>query len=140
MIKFNYTTEFVLQNEKLINKLIDFVSSKEGVTISKLLYNFVSKTKITEINKTHLSHNYSTDVITFDYSDGNKIVAEAFLCPEEILLNAESFSQSLEDEVVRVVVHALLHLCGYDDKTKAGSAEMRAKEDFYINEYHTCFK
>ena len=140
MIKFNYTTEFVLQNEKLINKLIDFVSSKEGVTISKLLYNFVSKTKITEINKTHLSHNYSTDVITFDYSDGNKIVAEVFLCPEEILLNAESFSQSLEDEMVRVVVHVLLHLCGYDDKTKAGSAEMRAKEDFYINEYHTCFK
>lgn len=140
MIKFNYTTEFVLQNEKLIHKLIDFVSSNEGVTISKLLYNFVSKTKITEINKTHLSHSYSTDVITFDYSDGNKIVAEAFLCPEEILLNAESFSQALEDETVRVVVHALLHLCGYDDKTKAGSAEMRAKEDFYINEYHTCFK
>ena len=140
MIKFNYTTEFVLQNEKLINKLIDFVSSKEGVTISKLLYNFVSKTKITEINKTHLSHNYSTDVITFDYSDGNTIVAEAFLCPEEILLNAESFSQSIEDEMVRVIVHALLHLCGYDDKTNAGSAKMRAKEDFYINEYHTCFK
>ena len=100
----------------------------------------MSKTKITEINKTHLSHNYSTDVITFDYSDSNTIVAEAFVCPEEILLNAESFSQSVEDETVRVVIHALLHLCGYDDKTKTGSNEMRAKEDFYINEYHTCFK
>ena len=140
MIKFNYTTGFVLQNEKSINKLMVFLSSKEDVTISKLLYHFVSKTKITEINKTHLSHNYSTDVITFDYSNGNTIIAEAFICPEEVLSNAEHFSQSLEDEVVRVVVHALLHLCGYDDKTKAGSAEMRAKEDFYINEYHTCFK
>ena len=140
MIKFNYTTGFVLQNEKPVNKLIAFLSSKEDVPISKLLYHFVSKTKITEINKTHLSHNYSTDVITFNYSDGNTIVAEAFLCPEEILLNAESFSQSIEDEMVRVIVHALLHLCGYDDKTNAGSAEMRAKEDFYINEYHTCFK
>ena len=140
MIKFNYTTEFVLQNEKSINKLIVFLSSKEDVTISKLLYHFVSKTKITEINKTHLSHNYSTDVITFDYSDGNTIIAEAFICPEEVLSNAEHFSQSVEDEVVRVLVHAVLHLCGHNDKTKAGSAEMRTKEDFYINEYHTCFK
>ena len=140
MIKFNYTTDFVLQNEKSIDKLIVFFSGKEDVTISKLIYHFVSKTKITEINKTHLSHNYSTDVITFDYSDSNPIVAEAFVCPEEILLNAESFSQSVEDETVRVVIHALLHLCGYDDKTKTGSNEMRAKEDFYINEYHTCFK
>ena len=79
MIKFNYTTGFVLQNEKPINKLMFFLSIKEGVTISKLLYHFVSKTKITEINKTHLSHNYSTDVITFDYSDDNTIIAEAFI-------------------------------------------------------------
>ena len=140
MIKFNYTTGFVLQNEKSINKLMFFLSSKEDVTISKLLYHFVSKTKITEINKTHLSHNYSTDVITFDYSDGNTIIAEAFICPEEVLSNAEHFSQIAEDETVRVLVHAVLHLCGYDDKTKAGAAEMRTKEDFYINEYHTCFK
>ena len=140
MIKFNYTTGFVLQNEKSINKLMIFLSRKEDVTISKLHYHFVSKTKITEINKTHLSHNYSTDVITFDYSDGNTIIAEAFICPEEVLSNAEHFSQSVEDEVVRVLVHAVLHLCGHNDKTKAGSAEMRAKEDFYINEYHTCFK
>ena len=140
MIKFNYTTGFVLQNEKPINKLMVFLSIKEGVTISKLLYHFVSKTKITEINKTHLSHNYSTDVITFDYSDDNTIIAEAFICPEEVMSNAERFSQSIEDEVVRVLVHAALHLCGHNDKTKAGSAEMRTKEDFYINEYHTCFK
>ena len=140
MIKFNYTTDFVLQNEKLINKFIVFISSKEGVTIFKLLYIFVSITTITYFINTHLSHNHSTDVITFDYSDGNTIIAEAFICPEEVLSNAEHFSQSVEDEVVRVLVHAVLHLCGHNDKTKAGSAEMRTKEDFYINEYHTCFK
>tara|TARA_X000001036_G_scaffold139065_1_gene131820 strand:+ start:1286 stop:1708 length:423 start_codon:yes stop_codon:yes gene_type:complete len=140
MIKFNFATDFVLQNERTINRLLVFISSKEDRTISKLHYHFVSKSKIIEINKSHLSHDYSTDVITFDYSDANTIIAEAFICPEETLINAEVFYQSIEDEMLRVVIHALLHLCGYDDKTKLGSSEMRAKEDFYINEYHTSFK
>ena len=135
MIKFNYTTGFVLQNEKPINKLIAFLSSKEGVPISKLLYHFVSKTKITEINKTHLSHNYSTDVITFDYCEGNSVSGDIFISIERVKENSEVFKVDFLTELNRVMVHGLLHLLGYKDKTERESNLMRKKENYYLSKY-----
>ena len=71
-------------------------------------------------------------MITFDYSDDKTISAEAFVCPEEVLKNAKIYSQLPENEVVRVLLHAVLHVLGYDDKSKESRQEMRKQEDHFL--------
>jgi probable rRNA maturation factor len=108
------------------------LATGEGVRIKKLHYSFVSREIIQEINQEHLSHDYETDVITFDYSEGNIIVGEVFLCPSVILENSKSLAVSFEEELLRVVLHGLLHLIGYDDQTPDQISAMREKEDEYV--------
>ena len=112
MIDFIHTTPFVLKNTDEIRKLLLHVSVQEGYTLSQFYYHFVSAEEITRINKKHLSHDYVTDVITFDYSTDKELKAEAYICPEEVKSNAKKYSQTVENEMVRVLVHALLHVCG----------------------------
>jgi rRNA maturation RNase YbeY len=140
MIDFIYTTPFVLRNTEEIRKLLLHVSVQEGYTLSQFYFHFVSAEEITRINKNHLSHDYATDVITFDYSRDKELKAEAYVCPQEVKSNAKKYSQALENEMVRVLVHSLLHICGYDDKTDESKLKMRNKEDLYIKIYQTSFK
>jgi rRNA maturation RNase YbeY len=116
------------------------VSVQEGYTLSQFYFHFVSAEEITRINKNHLSHDYATDVITFDYSRDKELKAEAYICPQEVKSNAKKYSQTFENEMVRVLVHALLHVCGHDDKADESKLKMRNKEDLYIKIYQTSFK
>lgn len=140
MIDFIHTTPFVLRNREEIRKLLLRVSVQEGYTLSQFYFHFVSAEEITRINKNHLSHDYATDVITFDYSRDKELKAEAYICPQEVKSNAKKYSQTFENELVRVLVHALLHVCGYDDKADESKLKMRNKEDLYIKIYQTSFK
>ena len=140
MIDFIYTTPFVLRYTEEIRKLLLHVSVQEGYTLTQFYFHFVSAEEITRINKNHLSHDYATDVITFDYTRDKELKAEAYVCPQEVKSNAKKYSQALENEMVRVLVHALLHICGYDDKTDESKLKMRNKEDLYIKIYQTSFK
>ena len=140
MIDFIHTTPFVLKNIEQIRKLLLHVSVQEGYTLSQFCFHFVSAEEITRINKNHLSHDYATDVITFDYSTDKELKAEAYICPEEVKSNAKKYSQTIENEMVRVLVHALLHVCGHDDKADESKLKMRNKEDLYIKIYQTSFK
>ena len=140
MIDFIYTTPFVLKNTEEIRKLLLHISVQEGYTLSQFYFHFVSAEEITRINKNHLSHDYATDVITFDYSTDKELKAEAYICPEEVQSNAKKYSQTTENETVRVLVHALLHVCGHDDKADESKLKMRKKEDLYIKVYQTSFK
>jgi len=140
MIDFIQTTPFVLRNTEEIRKLLLHVSVQEGYTLSQFYFHFVSAEEITRINKNHLSHDYATDVITFDYSRDKELKAEAYICPQEVKSNAKKYSQTFENELVRVLVHALLHVCGYDDKADESKLKMRNKEDLYIKIYQTSFK
>ena len=132
MIRFTYNTDFLLNNEPEVTELINTVAVSKGKSIEKFFYHFVSEAKIQQVNNDHLNHNFITDVITFDYSDGKVISAEAFVCPEEVLKNAKRYSQTSENEVVRVLLHAVLHVLGYDDKSKESSQEMRKQEDHFL--------
>ena len=140
MIDFIYTTPFILKNTEEIRKLLLLVSVHEGYALSQFYFHFVSAEEIKRINKNHLSHDYATDVITFDYSTDKELKAEAYICPEEVQFNAKKYSQTVENEMVRVLVHALLHVCGHDDKADESKLKMRKKEDLYIKIYQTSFK
>ena len=132
MIHFTYNTDFFLNNEPEVAELINTVAISKGKSIDKFFYHFVSETKIQQVNNDHLKHNFVTDVITFDYSDDKTISAEAFVCPEEVFKNAKRYSQLPENEVVRVLLHAVLHVLGYDDKSKESRQEMRKQEDHFL--------
>ena len=132
MIHFAYNTDFSLSSEPAVADLLNTVAASKGKSIDKLFFHFVSETKIQQVNKDYLKHNFVTDVITFDYSDDKAISAEAFVCPEEVLKNAIIHSQLAENELVRVLLHAILHVLGYDDKSKESRQEMRKQEDHFL--------
>ena len=114
--------------------------NQKVIKIKKIFYNYVSETKIKDLNKRHLSHNYSTDILTFDYSQGKGIVSEIYIAPKKVEKNAKKYSQSIENEILRVVSHGLLHLCGYNDITNDEAREMRLKEEHYLKLFHSYSK
>ena len=140
MIHFTYNTDFSLEHELAITDLLNTVALSKGKSINKFFFHFVSEAKIQKVNNDHLAHDFVTDVITFDYSEGNEINAEAFVCPAEALKNAKKYKQSLENEIVRVVLHALLHVLGYDDKTEKSRKEMRDQGDCFLAVFNKKYK
>ena len=111
-------------------------ATNEGFEIKKIEYNFVSKDRILNLNTEYLKHNTETDIITFDYSKSKKIQAEMHLCFSVIERNAKENMQSPENEMVRVIIHGLLHCMGYNDKNNADRELMRKKEDSFLKMFH----
>ena len=98
----------------------------------------VSDEELLSINKKHLEHDYYTDIITFDYSRGNKISGELYVSLERVEENALALGLRYESELRRVVAHGILHLIGFKDKTEEEEKAMRSKEDevlAYIDKY-----
>jgi len=94
-----------------------------------ITYIFCSDEEILRINKSYLNHDYYTDIITFDYSEGNIISGDLFIAIETVKTNSEKFNTEYDEELRRVMIHGILHLCGYDDKTTTEKKIMRTKED-----------
>jgi rRNA maturation RNase YbeY len=111
------------------------VAYLEGFEVGNLDYVFVTDDELLEMNKAYLDHDYYTDIITFDYTEGNVLAGDMFISTDRVKENAVEFGVSFEKELMRVCVHGLLHLCGYGDKTDNEINLMREKEDFYINRY-----
>jgi rRNA maturation RNase YbeY len=98
----------------------------------------VSDNELLEINNKHLQHNYYTDIITFDYSRGNRISGELHISVDRVKDNASALGLAYELELLRVIAHGILHLIGFKDKTKEEEAVMRSKEDevlAYLEKY-----
>ena len=140
MIEFVYYTGFTLQDQKPVSEWLLSLAHNEGFSIKKLLYNYISADQIQSLNNEFLKHNYPTDVIAFDYCEGNEISGEVFICQKEVESNASIHSQSIENETLRVLCHALFHLCGYNDKTDKDQANMRLIEDRAIASFQTSHK
>ena len=87
-----------------------------GKKVGEIAYIFCSDEKILEVNRQYLEHDYYTDIITFDYTEGNRIGGDLFISLDTVRTNAEQFNQPYERELYRVIIHGILHLCGINDK------------------------
>ncbi|WP_110480177.1 rRNA maturation RNase YbeY [Candidatus Karelsulcia muelleri] len=132
MINFIYETKFHLYNEILFSKLLGFLFKKEKKKIKKINYIFCEDKFLIKINKKFLKQNSYTDVLTFKYSENNIISGEIFISINRIKFNSLKFKNSFYDELKRVIIHAVLHLIGYNDIKKYEKNLMSKKEDFYL--------
>jgi probable rRNA maturation factor len=106
---------------------------KEGMLPGEINYIFCSDAYLLKMNLEHLNHDSFTDIITFNYCEDNVVNSDVFISIDRVKENAETFKCSFENELNRVMIHGVLHLVGYDDKSDDDKQIMRAKEDFYLN-------
>lgn len=123
------------KNRTALKGFIEKLFKKEGKKLRSINYIFCSDEDILKINKQYLKHDFYTDIITFDLSESDEIVAEVYISTERVRENAKSLDTSFVSEIHRVIFHGALHLCGYGDKTKSEKVEMRKREDYYLNSY-----
>ena len=124
-----YDTTGKLKKRK-IHVLIKSLSIELGFLVSNLEINFISSKAILDINKTYLTHDYTTDIITFNYSNIlDQIDGEIFISIEDALTNSKKYKVSLSDELVRLVIHGILHLLGYDDLNTSEKKIMKRLEN-----------
>ena len=100
-----------------------------GKRLGEIAYIFCSDEKILEVNRQYLQHDYYTDIITFDYCEGDRLSGDLFISLDTIRTNAEQFGASYEDELHRVIIHGILHLCGINDKGPGEREVMEAAEN-----------
>ena len=134
MIYFHYEdTTFRPRSIIRLKNWLRRVAKKEGHSIKELNYIFCSDTYLLKINKEHLNHNYFTDIITFDNSEESlTLEGDVFISIDRVKDNASVFKQPYNTELKRVMVHGLLHLIGYKDKSIQDKTQMRKKEDLYL--------
>ncbi len=128
--KDGFKVKEVLKKKKWLKKLAE----NEGFKISELSYIFMDDEALLRINIEYLQHDTYTDIITFDNSEKKgKIEGDIFISVDRVNENATKFKVDFETELLRVLAHGLLHLCGYKDKKKEEETLMRAKEEYYLN-------
>ena len=118
-----------LPDNKKTGKWIEQVIASHGHTTGDIGYLFCSDNKILEINKQYLQHDYYTDIITFDYSEDKEVSGDMFISVETVNSNAKLFDVDYEEELLRVIIHGILHLCGYKDETDEEKETMRKLEN-----------
>lgn len=133
----NENLKFTLRNKTILKKWISATINKEKRKEGDITFIFCSDEYLLHINKQYLQHDTYTDIITFDYSERDSaqpISGDIFISIERVKENAEKFSTTFENELHRVIIHGVLHLLGYKDKTKAAKAQMTSKEDYYLKQ------
>jgi probable rRNA maturation factor len=126
---------FTLQSRTMLKHFIETLFKKEKRKLESINYIFVSDKRLLEINRQFLNHNYFTDIITFDLSEGSSTQAEVYISIDRVRDNAKQLGSSFKSELHRVIFHGALHLCGFGDKTDIEKKEMREKEDYYLVKY-----
>ncbi len=128
-------TDFKLKNKTKIKKWLKLVAESEVFSLGALSVIFCSDNYILDINQRFLQHDYFTDIITFDYSEGEKISGDLFISVDSVRENSIEYETEFEEELHRVIVHGVLHLIGYDDHTDEDIRTMRSKENYYLSLY-----
>ncbi|WGH26272.1 MAG: rRNA maturation RNase YbeY [Candidatus Bostrichicola ureolyticus] len=142
MIYFFYETNFYITKRDihLFIKWISFAIKNEGKNLKNINYIFCNDEYIYNINKKYLNHNNYTDVITFNYNNNNNIYGDIFISIDRVIENAYILSNNFNYELKIVMIHAILHLSGYNDKSPIDKKIMHNKENFYIKLFHKLYK
>tara|TARA_X000000950_G_scaffold212679_1_gene255895 strand:- start:148 stop:558 length:411 start_codon:yes stop_codon:yes gene_type:complete len=133
MIRFHFTNSFTLKNKRKIKNWLKDTVVNEKKKVGDINYIFCSKEYLKKMNNDYLSKNYETDVVSFDFSKDNKISGDIYISSETVKKNSIIFNVGFNSELKRVMVHGLLHLLNYNDKSKQDQKIMREKENFYIS-------
>ena len=132
MISFNYETDFILEQEEQYSKWITNTILEENRKEGEIIYVFCSDDYLHKLNVDFLNHDTLTDIISFDYSVGKETHGEIYISVDRVKENSVDFNVSFEDEMARVIIHGILHYCGYKDKSEADEKMMRSREDYYL--------
>ena len=140
-----YYTEdcnYRLEARRAVRQWLHAVAQEEGYNIEHINYIFCSAKRHRAMNIEFLGHDYFTDIITFDYSELKEgyVAGDIFIDIETVADNARLYGATRREEMLRVVVHGLLHLCGQKDKTPRAETQMHRKEDKYLALYHSMFQ
>lgn len=134
MIKyFSEGIDFDLKGKLANNRWLRFVAEAEAKRLGDINIIFCSDPYILDVNIKYLGHDYFTDIITFDYVEGNTLSGDLFISVDSVRDNASFYGTEFPVELRRVMVHGLLHLIGYDDHTPEEQKTMRSKEDYYLS-------
>jgi probable rRNA maturation factor len=127
---------FSLRNRTTLRKWIAAAIKKEGFSLSSLNYIFCNDEYLLSMNISHLHHKTYTDIITFNLSsEKKKIEGEIYISIDRVKENAVIYKVPFNTELKRVLIHGVLHLCGFKDKTGKEAKKMRMREDFYLQQY-----
>jgi probable rRNA maturation factor len=135
-IRFHFEKRISLKNRQNLKATLTTLFKKEKKKLANLQYIFVSDDRLLEINRQFLQHDYYTDIITFPLSEPSQPVSgEIYISVDRVRENAREFGNSIADELLRVIFHGALHLCGHGDKTPGEEKKMRQVEDRYLALY-----
>lgn len=133
MISFNYETNFKLEQPDQTSQWISNAIIEEKCNEGEINYIFCSDEYLHKINLEFLNHDTLTDIISFDYSVGKELHGDIYISVDRVKENAVEFEVKFDDELARVLIHGILHYCGYKDKSDSDGKVMRTKEDYYLD-------
>jgi rRNA maturation RNase YbeY len=138
-IRFHFLEKISLKDRRILKTTLAALFKKEKKKLAELHYIFVSDDRLLEINRQFLQHDFYTDIITFPLSEpGQPISGEIYISVDRVRENAREFGGTIKEELLRVIFHGALHLCGYKDKTTPQQREMRQLEEKYLAFYQKC--
>ena len=126
-------TDFIFRGKTLNNRWLRLVAESEIRKIGDISIIFCSDNYILDVNQKYLQHDYFTDIITFDYCEGDRISGDLFISVDSVRENAIEYGTDFKEELNRVIVHGILHLIGYDDHNDDDIRQMRSKENYYLS-------
>ena len=132
-IYYHSECDFQLKDDESITKWLKDAISTEDKELGEINYIFCHDQYLLKKNQEYLQHDTFTDIITFDYTEENRLSADIFISIERVKENAINFAVPFETELRRVIIHGLLHLVGYKDKSEEDAETMRSKENFYLS-------
>ena len=126
-------TDYKFREKRRNNEWLRLTAESEIYRIGDISIIFCSDSYILDINQKYLHHDYYTDIITFDYCEGDRLSGDLFISVDSVRENSIEYGTEFKDELNRVIIHGLLHLIGYDDHTNEDIALMRKKENYYLS-------
>jgi probable rRNA maturation factor len=131
----NHNVSFTLKDKLLLKTFLASVFAQEGEDFKSVSYIFCTDEFLLKLNQQYLNHNTLTDILTFTLSETSlPIISEIYISIERVKENAEKLKVIFDNELFRVMIHGILHLCGYNDHSVLEKKEMREKEDFYLTQ------